>query len=207
MSNNDIKREQILEKLADAIELQVSISSFVGKRLCDHCETPEEDWEERRKDIVKHLKSLIGKYDFAKMLPRNDLGIGVMSIITYLIKVQHTFAQVVAMIDMVRGEPFGEVFFDSMNSISTKTHQELVALKGLTQNRLQDPEACTDSFNAILRLEREIDEDNIIICRQISAQSIDGETDFTCYMMRKIVSALEHISDYIKEAAEIIVDI
>lgn len=207
MSNGEFNREQILEKLVEVITLQVSISNFVGKRLCDRCEKSEEDWQERRREIVKHLKNLVGKYEFATKIPRNDLGIGVMAVIRYLIKIQHTFSNVVAMIDMIRGESFGEVFLDSMEAISTKTHQELAALRNLAQQRLDDVEASIDSFNSILRLEREIDEDNIIICRQISSLSINGETDFKCYTMRKIVSELEHISDFIKEAAEIIVDI
>ncbi len=207
MNETDFTRDNILEKLVEVIEIQEAISEFVGERLCDHCESPEEDWSERRKGIVKNLKNLMEKYDFAKKLPRSSLGIGVQAVLSYLIKIQMTFAQVMVMIDMIRGESFGEVYLDSMNSISAKTHQELTALKNLTRERIEDPEGSLETLNVILRLEREIDEDNIVICRQISTASVDGETDYTCYILRKIVSELEHISDYIKDAAEIIVDI
>ncbi|MDF1539683.1 MAG: hypothetical protein P1Q69_12355 [Candidatus Thorarchaeota archaeon] len=207
MSDEKISREQILGKITDLIELQEAISEHVGKKLCDHCESPEENWDEQRKSIMKMMKNLLGKYDVAKLLPKEDIGIGVLAVLSYLIQIQHAFVQVVVMIDMMQGESFGEIFLDSMNALSTKAHKELTILKTLTQQRIREKELSMDSFNAILRLEREIDEDNIVICRQISAISVEGETNYTCYIMRKIVSQIEHISDFIKDAAEIIVDI
>jgi len=183
------------------------VSSFIGKKLCDHCEIQTEDWNQHRKNIMTHFKNLVGKYEFANKIPSGELGIGILAIMSYLIKIQSALTQVVVMIDMIREESFGEIFSVSMNAISTKTHQELVALKNLTQQRLDDPASSLNSFNAILRLEREIDEDNIVICRQISTLSVEGETNYSCFIMRKIVGELEHISDYIKEAAEIIIEI
>jgi len=200
-------RKEILEKTAGILEIQEAISSFVGKRLCDTCETAEEEWTEKRTHILKNLKNLISKYDFARILPRDELGIAAQAILSHLLKIQHTFAQVVVMIDMIRGEPFGEVYLDSMSAISSKTHQQLTALKNMALERISNQEAAIDALQLVLRLEREIDEDNIVICRQISVASVNGETNYTCYMMRKIVSELEHISDYIKDAAEIIIDI
>ncbi|MFW9933145.1 MAG: hypothetical protein ACFFDR_10860 [Candidatus Thorarchaeota archaeon] len=206
---NDVvfTRKEVLEKTAAILELQEAISSFVGKRLCETCETAEEEWMEKRTHIMKHLKNLISKYDFARTLPRDDLGIAAQAVLSYLLKIQYTYAQVVVMIDMIRGEPFGEVYLDSMNAISSKTHQQLTALKNLTLERIANQEAATAALQSVVRLEREIDEDNIVICRQISVASVEGETNYTCYMMRKIVSELEHISDYIKDAAEVIIDI
>jgi len=58
----------------------------------------------------------------------------------------------------------------------------------------------------VQRLEREVDENNIVICRQISTAT-GGNSDFLSYMMKKIVSDLEHISDYVKECAVIIAEI
>ncbi len=207
MNEEVYTRKEVLEKTANILEIQEAISSFVGKRLCDSCETAEEEWAEKRVHIMKHLKNLISKYDFARILPRDELGIAAQAILSYLLKIQHTYAQVVVMIDMIRGEPFGEIYLDSMNAISSKTHQQLTALKNLTIERISNQEAATAALQTVLRLEREIDEDNIVICRQISVASIEGETNYTCYMMRKIVSELEHISDYIKDTAEIIIDI
>ena len=82
----------------------------------------------------------------------------------------------------------------------------LNALKNLTTAMISDNDAAMQQLEVIVRLEREMDEDNIVICRQISVAT-DGETGYTCYIMRKIVSELEHISDFVKEAAEIIIDI
>lgn len=207
MVNEEFNRQQILEKINTILEIQEIISGFIGKQLCDYCNSPDEYWEEKRKEIIKHLKNLASKYDFTMNLPKNNLGIAALAILGYLQKIQRSHSHVVIMIDMIRGESFGEIFLDSMNAISTKTHQEFTTLKNLVRNRLANPELAIDSFNTILRLEREIDEDNIVICRQISAVSNEGEADYICYVMRKIVSELEHISDFIKEAAEVIIDI
>jgi uncharacterized protein Yka (UPF0111/DUF47 family) len=95
---------------------------------------------------------------------------------------------------------------DSMNSISSKTHDQIKALRELTERQKDDSEGALECLETVLRLERQIDEDNIIICRQISVVT-EGEAGYVCYIMRKIVSELEHISDFIKEAAEIIIDI
>ena len=95
---------------------------------------------------------------------------------------------------------------DSMNSISTKAHDQIKALRELTEKQIDDAEGALECLETVMRLERQIDEDNIIICRQISVVT-EGEAGYVCYIMRKIVSELEHISDFIKEAAEIIVDI
>ena len=70
----------------------------------------------------------------------------------------------------------------------------------------EDPVSAVSALETVLRLEREIDEDNIVICRQISTAT-GGNPDFLCYMMRKIVSDLEHISDYLKECAVIVAEI
>ncbi|MFW9848413.1 MAG: hypothetical protein ACFFF4_04690 [Candidatus Thorarchaeota archaeon] len=202
-----LTREEILDKLAKAIEIHENISSFVGTRLCDHCESAQDEWAVKREKITQKLKGLVSKYEFAKTLPRNDLGIAVLAILNYIVKIQHTFSQLIIMIDMIRGESFGDVYMDSMNSISTKTHEQLKTLKELTEKQKDDPEAALECLQTILKLERQVDEDNIVICRQISVITQEEDAGYTCYIMRKIVSELEHISDFIKEAAEIIVDI
>lgn len=206
MSEDTLTREEILENLVKAIDIHASIGLFVGKRLCEQCETPEEDWTERRKNISNQMKKLLTKYDFAKFLPRDELGISVLSIVRYIIKIQNSFRQLLVMIDMIRGESFGEVYMDAMDALTTKTGKLLNALKNLTAEKISDDVAAMQQLEVIVRLEREMDEANIVICRQITVAT-EGETGYTCYIMRKIVSELEHISDYVKEAAEIIIDI
>jgi len=206
VSETDLNRTQILEKIADVLDVQKEISGFIGTRLCDHCETPEEEWIEKRGRMTKHLQALMKKYTFSARLPRNDLGISALAVLSFLLQIQNGFAQVLIMIDMIRGEAFGEVYMDSITSISKKMNQQLTALMNLVKMQNENSEEAANAFEAVLRLEREIDEDNIIICRQISVTTDEG-TGYTCYIMRKIVSKLEHISDFAKELAEIIVDI
>ncbi len=95
---------------------------------------------------------------------------------------------------------------DSLTNIASKVESQFGILKNLAKNSLEDHDAAKEDLEAIFRLEREIDEDNIVICRQITVVS-EGESSFTCYIMRKIVRELEHISDKLKECAEIIIDI
>ncbi len=206
ISETEFTREQLLDNLVKAIEVHENISASVGTRLCDQCEAGADEWEVKRKKITDQLKGLTGKYAFARKLPRNELGVAALAILTYIIKIQHTFSQVVIMIDMIGGESFDEVYMDSMNSISTKIHEQLITLKNLTAEQKNNPEAALEALRAIMKLERQIDEENIVICRQISVAN-EEEPGYTCYIMRKIVSELEHISDFIKEAAEIIVDV
>ncbi len=206
MTDEVMTREDILDNLVNAIALHEQISSLIGKRLCEDCQSPEEEWEEKRKKITANLKALMSKYSFARRLPRTELGVAALSILNYIIKIQHTFAQIIVMIDMIKGESFGEVYMDSMNSISSKMHEQISTLRKLAEEQKSNPEIALAHLNSIVKLERQIDEDNIVICRQISVNT-EGETGYTCYVMRKIVSELEHISDYIKVAAEIIVDI
>ncbi|MHA1928707.1 MAG: DUF47 family protein [Candidatus Thorarchaeota archaeon] len=206
MSEDILARDEILGKLVNILEIHASIGLFVGKRLCEKCETPEEDWAERRKNISGQMKKLLTKYDFAKSLPRSELGISVLSVLRYIIKIQNSFRQLLVMIDMIRGESFGEVFMDEMDVISSKTGKILNALKNLTAERISDGAGGMEQLDVIVKLEREMDESNIVICRQISVTT-ENETGYTCYIMRKIVSELEHISDYVKETAEILIDI
>ncbi|MCK5238378.1 MAG: DUF47 family protein [Candidatus Thorarchaeota archaeon] len=206
MSDDVLTREEVLTHLIRTLEIHESIGEFIGNRLCEQCDNEEEDWIERRQKINAQMKKLLGKYDFARRLPRNELGVSILAIVSYIIKIQHSFRQTLFMIDMVGGEAFGEVFKDSMNSITSKTGKLLTALKNLVHEQIDNPEGALEKLDEIVRLEREIDEDNMVICRQISVAT-EGEAGYTCYIMRKIVSVLEHISDFVKEAAEIIVDI
>ena len=207
MSDEFLDRKTILIQLGKIIEIQEHIAEYIHQRLCVDCEElADEVWVERRKDAFKKIRGLIDKYSFSKNLPRDNLGIMAQSIISHLLNVQHTFFRVLVKIDMLKGESFNEIFMDSMTTISTKVHEMMTALKLLISQRESNQEDAEDTLELLLKLERQIDEDNIVICRQISIAT-GGDSDFTCYMMRKIIADLEHISDYAKECAEIIAEI
>ncbi|TFH09091.1 MAG: hypothetical protein E4H14_05130 [Candidatus Thorarchaeota archaeon] len=207
MPEDFLDRATILTQLATVLEVQENIAEYIDKRLCLNCDDAlNEIWEGKRKEAFKFVRGLIDKYAFSKKLPRNDLGIMTQSIISHLLNIQHTMLRVLVMIDMLQHESFNEIFMDSMTAISSKVHEMMSALKIMVKQREEHPDESELTLNLIIKLERQIDEDNIVICRQISVVT-GGDSDFTCYIMRKIVSDLEHISDYAKECAEIIAEI
>jgi hypothetical protein len=207
MSDFVLDRQAILKQIEALLSVQEKVSEYVDKRLCGKCEDPvDEMWDEKRKEAFKYMRGLIDKYAFSKQLPRNDLGIMTQSIVSYLLNIQHAFLRVLVMIDMIHDEAFNEIFRDSMMTISSKVHEMMVALKNMVNQRIDNLEESHQTLEVLIRLEREIDEDNIVICRQISVAT-HGDSDFICYMMRKIVAELEHISDYAKECAEIVAEI
>lgn len=207
MSNQALDRQTILFQLGKIIEIQEHIAEYIHKRLCLKCdEILDELWVERRKDAFKKIRNLIDKYSFSKNLPHDDLGIMAQAIVSHLLNIQHTFLRVLVMIDMLKDESFNEIFMDSMTTISTKVHEMMIALKLMISQRESNSEDAEETLELLIKLERQIDEDNIVICRQISVMT-GGDSDFTCYIMRKIVADLEHISDYAKECAEIIAEI
>jgi uncharacterized protein Yka (UPF0111/DUF47 family) len=207
MADEFLDRPTILDQLGKILLIQEHIADYVHNRLCIGCEqTAEQEWEERRKDAFKKVRGLIDKYSFSRKLPRDDLGIMTQAIVSHLLNIQHTFLRVLVMIDMLKDESFDEIFMDSMTTISEKVHEMMTALKVMVSQRESNLDESEDTLELLIKLERQIDEDNIVICRQISVRT-GGDSDFTCYMMRKIVADLEHISDYAKECAEIIAEI
>lgn len=207
MSEESANREEILTKLQAILGLQEKISGYVHDRLCRKCEgEPPELWDNRRKEAFKNVRGLIDKYSFSQKIPRNDLGILTQAIVSHLLDIQHTFFRVLVMIDMIREETFDQIFMDSLTTISSKVHEMMGALGKMLGQRMENPDDAFVTLDLLIKLERQIDEDNIVICRQISVVT-DGDSDFPCYMMRKIVAELEHISDHAKECAEIIAEI
>ena len=210
MSEEVLTKTEILAGFAKVLRLHEQISDFVREKLC--CSTSEseqmsEDWIAKRKKAAANLKSLMDKFSFTARLPKNDLGIMTQAVIDYLLRIQLTFAQIIVIFDSLRGEPFGEIYMDSLTTISSKVHEEIVILLHMVEIYESEPESVKADLDQIVKLERQVDEDNIIICRQISVRTGDGDSDFSCYMMRKIIAELEHISDYVKECAEILADI
>jgi len=206
MSESYLEKEQVLDHLIQVIEIQEEISIIVEEKLCDTCERIDPDWLETRKLVVKHLKNLISTFKFSLNLPSNDLGIAALAAISALMQIRYGFSQVLVMLDMIRGETFAEVYLDSLTAIASKVRNQFSILKNLGKNSMKNPEAAKEDLEAIFKLEREIDEDNIVICRQITVAT-EGDSPFICYIMRKVVRELEHISDKLKECAEIIIDI
>lgn len=215
MSDDFLSKDEILTGFLKILDLQQKISDYIDRKLCGQfCdqsagpEVTEEEWTDQRKKTFSFLRALMDKYMFSKKLPRDDLGIMALAVIEYFIRIQHTLAQVLVILDSLRGDAFGEIYMDSLTTISSKVNEQIGTLKHMIEVNVSDPESVKADLEQIIKLERQIDEDNIVICRQISVKTAGGdESDFSCYMMRKIVAELEHISDYVKECAEILADI
>ncbi len=215
MSDDFLTKDEILSGFLKILDLQQKISDYIDRKLCgqfcDQAAGPEvtdEEWIEQRKKTFSFLRALMDKYMFSKKLPRDDLGIMALAVIEYFIRIQHTLAQVLVILDSLRGDAFSDIYMDSLTTISSKVNEQIGILKHMIEVNTSDPESVKADLEQIIKLERQVDEDNIVICRQISVKTAGGdESDFSCYMMRKIVAELEHISDYVKECAEILADI
>ncbi|MFW9892820.1 MAG: hypothetical protein ACFFFO_11485 [Candidatus Thorarchaeota archaeon] len=196
-----------MDQISNILEVQEKLSEYIHKRLCINCEElADEVWLNKRKDAFRYIRGLVDKYAFSKKLPRNELGILTQSIISHLLNIQHTFLRVLVLIDILQDEAFNEIFMDSLSTISSKVHEMMTALKNMVNQRANNLSEIDQTLEILIKLEREIDEDNIVICRQISVAT-GGDSDFVCYIMRKIVAELEHISDFAKECAEIVAEI
>ena len=208
MSTGSLDRNTIMQNITIILEVQEKLSEYVHKRLCLDCEElADEEWMNKRKEAFKFIRGLIDKYTFSKRLPRDELGILTQSIISHLLDIQHTFLRVLVLIDILQDEPFNEIFMDSLSTISKRVHEMMAALKRMVMQRADNLDEADQTLEHLIKLEREIDEDNIVICRQISVATGESDCDFVSYIMRKIVAELEHISDYAKECAEIIAEI
>ncbi|MHA2115695.1 MAG: PhoU domain-containing protein [Candidatus Thorarchaeota archaeon] len=207
MSTEPLERSTIMGHITSILEVQEKVSEYVHKRLCVNCDDlAEEEWMNGRKEAFKSIRVLIDKYTFSKKLPRDELGILTQSIISYLLNIQHTFLRVLVLIDVLQDEPFNEIFMDSLSTISSKVNEMITALKKMFIQRADNLDEAEEILEILIKLEREIDEDNIVIGRQISVAT-GSDCDFVSYIMRKIVAELEHISDYAKECAEIVAEI
>ncbi len=205
MSQEDLTKEEILKHIIAIVENHIEISEILTQKFCRECTSEDPEWAEKRESIFTKLKGLMLPYSFTSRLPQNEDGVIALSVFSHLFQVQYTFAKIAIMLDMVRGASFQDVYIDSLSSIAAKINEQFKALSRFLTYCIEGSEKAGEEREAIKRLEREIDEDNIIICRQVSVMT-GGDSPFTCYMMRKIVSELEHISDYLKDLAEIVAD-
>ncbi|TFH03212.1 MAG: hypothetical protein E4H14_16985, partial [Candidatus Thorarchaeota archaeon] len=166
MPDDFLNRNNILSQLETILDFQVKIAEYIDKRLCRKCDAVlDESWEEKRKEAFKYLRGLIDKYAFSKRLPRNDLGMMTQSIISHLLNIQHTMLRVLVLIDMMQEEPFNEIFMDSMTTISSKVLEMMTSLKLMIKQREEHLEESELTLELVIKLERQIDEDNIVICR------------------------------------------
>jgi len=202
-----LDRNTIMGHMSNILEVQERVSEYIHRRLCVNCdELVDEEWLNKRKEAFKLIRGLIDKYTFSKKLPRDDLGILTQSIISHLLNIQHTFLRILVLIDILQDESFNEIFMDSLSTISSKVNEMMTALREMVNQRAKNLHEAEETLEILIKLEREIDEDNIVICRQISVAT-GSDCDFVSYIMRKIVAELEHISDYVKESAEIVAEI
>ncbi len=205
MTTRDLARTEILSYLSDIVSQLSDISEVVSAKLCRECGVEDPEWSDKRERILDRLKDLVSRYAFSDRLPQDETGVLVLSVISHLLRIEYSFSLVVVMIDMIRGGSFQEVYMDSLSAIASKVNSQFKALGTALASTVEDPESATESYQAVMRLEREIDEDNIVICRQVSVAT-GGDSTFVCYIMRKIVSEMEHISDSLKEIAEVLID-
>ncbi len=203
MSSDGLSRQEILGHLLLIVEKMEKVSEMLNRDAAQEQKKDGEEWTETREQAGRHIKEIHDLYSFVRRLPSDETGIATLSILSILIQIQSSFRHILVLLDMLRGQSFDEVFMDSFRRIASKVHQAFLVLKRMMNNCGSDGETAEECLQEVLKLEREVDEDNIIICRQIS---VSGDANTVCYLMRKIVRELEHVSDYIKECAEILVD-
>lgn len=204
MSGEVLDRSQIIDGLAHIAEHLVNIAAVVDTEICRTIDGEcESDWDSARDSVVEEFKAISPHYRKVMSFPSNELGITALEAMSSLVKIRGAFRRIVLMIDMLRDTDFQPVYMDSLGSISKKVHEAVVALRTMVSSYGENPEALTEGRMAISKLERQVDEENIIISRQIEVTE-GGDSPFVSYVMRKIVGELENITDYLRDLAEVI---
>ncbi len=202
MTIDVIDRNAIIKGLAHITEHLVEIAEAIDRELCTaitgDCES---DWETDRDKVAKAFQKISPKHSISNRLPTNEVGLIALEALSSLVKIGGAYQRIFFMIDMLRDVEFGAVFMDSLSSISRKVYDAVVSLKNMADAFPSDPNALIECSETISRIEREVDEEHIIICRQISVAT-EGHPDYVVYLMRKIVGELEHITDNLLDFAE-----
>jgi hypothetical protein len=197
-----LDRTDIAKGLAHIAEHLVEIAEAIDRELCKaitgDCES---DWATDRSKVTKAFQKIIPKHSFSNRLPTNQVGLIALEALSSLVKIGGAYQRIFFMIDMLRDVEFEEVFMDSLSSISRKVYDAVLALKNMADGFPDDPNAITECSETISRIEREVDEEHIIICRQIDVAT-EGHPGYVVYLMRKIVGELEHITDNLQDFAE-----
>lgn len=204
MEDEVLDEMQISRGLSQIADKLVEIAAAIDEELCrtvtGECES---DWSTARERVFKAFRALTPKYNISERLPSNEIGLVALEAMSSLVKIAGAYQRIAFMIDMLSEVEFERIFMDSLSSISRKVYESIVALKNMADSYPENPNALTEGREAISKLEREVDEENIIICRQISVAT-EGHSDYICYLMRKIVAELEHITDHLQDFAETI---
>ncbi|TFG08471.1 hypothetical protein EU538_07070 [Candidatus Thorarchaeota archaeon] len=204
--SESIGKDEIMTGISSIVKILVEVSGMVDSELQRALEDDQPAWHESRNETLKKIASLPKKYSFSKLFPADEVGIAAQAAMALLLRVEAEYHHIIIMIDMMKGERFRDIYMDALKSISTRVHEEITTLERITSEYRENSEALQSGLEKIRRLEREIDEENLIISRQISVAT-EGESGYLCYLMRKIVSVLEHISDDIEETAEILAEL
>ncbi|MHA2142508.1 MAG: hypothetical protein ACXADC_16165 [Candidatus Thorarchaeota archaeon] len=204
MTIDVLDRTDITKGLAHIAEHLVEIAEAINRELCKaitgDCET---DWETDRDKVAKAFQKISPKHSISNRLPTNEVGLIALDALSSLVKIGGAYQRIFFMIDMLRDVEFEAVFMDSLSSISRKVYDAVLALKTMADEFPENPNALTECSETISRIEREVDEEHIIICRQISVAT-EGHPSYVVYLMRKIVGELEHITDNLLDFAETI---
>ncbi len=204
MSRDILDRSQIIDGLTHIAEHLVNIAAAVDTEICRTIDGEcESDWDSARDSLADEFKAISPHYRMAVGFPSNELGITALETMSSLVEIRGAFRRIVLMIDMLRDMDFQPVYMDSLGSISKKVHEAVVALRKMVSSYTENPEALTEGRMAISKIERQVDEENIIISRQIEVKE-GVDSPFVCYVMRKIVGELENITDYLRDLAEVI---
>ncbi|MFW9799850.1 MAG: PhoU domain-containing protein [Candidatus Thorarchaeota archaeon] len=202
MVTDVLDRPQIAKGLSHIAEHLVEIAEAIDKELCKaltgECES---DWETDRERVTKAFQKISPKHSISNRLPSNETGLIALEALSSLVRIGGAYQRIFFMIDMLRDVDFEAVFMDSLSSISRKVYESVVALKNMVDAFPDNPNAFTEGREVISKLEREVDEEHVIICRQISVAT-EGHPDYIIYLMRKIVGELEHITDHLQDFAE-----
>ena len=204
MSEEVLDKSQIIDGLDHIAEHLVNIAAAVDNEICRTVEGDcESDWDSARDLVGQEFKAISPHYRMAVDLPSNELGITALEAMSSLARIRGAFRRIVLMIDMLRDVDFQPVYMDALGSISKKVYEAVVALRTMVSSYGENREAFAEGRIAISKIERQVDEENIIICRQIEVTE-GGDSPFVCYVMRKIVGELEDITDYLRDLAEVI---
>jgi len=204
LTEEPIERADIVDGLERISEHLERISAAVDDEICrtitGECES---DWVTSREVIASEFASMIPLFRLTFRLPANETGLVALDAMSTLLKIEGAYHRIVLMVDMIRDVDFESIYMDSLGSISKKVRESVFALKNMALEYRENPEVFSQGRETISQLEREVDEENIIICRQISVAT-GGHSDFVCYVMRQIVGELERITDHIEDLVEIL---
>ncbi|MHA2380560.1 MAG: hypothetical protein ACXADS_14890 [Candidatus Thorarchaeota archaeon] len=204
MSGEVLDKSQIIDELAHIAEHLVNIAAAVDTQICKTVDGDcESDWDSARESVGEEFKAISPHYRMAVSLPSNELGITALEAISSIVRIRGAFRRIVLMIDMVRDVDFQPVYMDALGSISKKVYEAIVSLQTMVTSYGANRNAFAGGCVPISKREIPVDEENIIISRQIEVTE-GGDSPFVCYVMRKIVGELENITDYLRDLAEVI---